>query len=75
LLGQRRGNFVELRFAADSLVEGDGFERSVPGRGERQTVMGDGAAVSKTGTDLLGNRRFESTSLQRRVSCEPDFLD
>ena len=36
--------------------------------------MGDGTAVSKTGADLLGNRRFESMSLQRGVSCEPDFL-
>jgi hypothetical protein len=36
----------------------------------RQTVMGDGTAVSKTGADLLGNRRFESISLQGRV-CEP----
>jgi hypothetical protein len=27
--------------------------------------MGDGTAVSKTGADLLGNRRFESISLQR----------
>src|ERR1700724_3025424 len=29
--------------------------------------MGDGTVVSKTGADLLGNRRFESISLQRRV--------
>src|SRR5580700_862174 len=35
------------RFAPDSLLEGDGFERSVPGRGDHQTVMGDGTAVSK----------------------------
>ena len=41
--------------------------------GKRQTVMGDGTAVSKTGTDLLGNQRFESTSLQRRIVCEPYF--
>ena len=43
--------------------------------GDRQTAMGDGTAVSETGADLLGNRGFESISLQRRVSCEPDFLD
>jgi hypothetical protein len=36
--------------------------------------MGNGTAVSKTGADLLGNRKFESTSLQRRVFCEPDVL-
>jgi hypothetical protein len=62
----------KVRFAQDSLLEGDGFERSVPGRGDRQTVMGDGTAVSKTGTDLLGNRRFQSTSLQQRVRREPN---
>src|SRR6266850_4852712 len=33
--------------------------------------MGDGTAASKTGADLLGNRRFGSISLQRRVRCEP----
>src|SRR6266481_1221157 len=33
--------------------------------------MGDGTAVSKTGADLLGNRRFESISLQRRVRLSP----
>ena len=32
--------------------------------------MGDGTASSKTGADLLGNRKFESISLQRRVNCE-----
>src|SRR6266403_1781700 len=31
---------------------------------------GTGMAISKTGADLLGNRRFESISLQRRVSNE-----
>jgi hypothetical protein len=73
--GRAQGVAPEIKFAGDSLLEGDGFERSVPGRGERQTVMGDGTAVSKTGTDLLGNRRFESTSLHQRVMCEPDFFD
>jgi hypothetical protein len=38
-----------------------------------QTVIRDGTAVSKTGADLLGNRRFESISLQRGVESEPDF--
>src|ERR1700736_6187459 len=32
--------------------------------------MGDGTAVSKTGADLLGNRRFESIFLQQRVGNE-----
>ncbi len=31
----------------------------------RFLIMGDETAVSKTGADLLGNRRFESISLQR----------
>ena len=30
---------------------------------------------AQTLAPLAGNRGFESTSLQRRVSCEPDFLD
>jgi hypothetical protein len=37
---------------------------------DRQTVMGEVTAFSKPGADLLGNRRFESSSLQQRV-CEP----
>src|SRR6202035_5040448 len=40
---------------------------------DRQTVMGGGPAL-ETGADLSGNRKFEPISLQRRVSCEPDFL-
>src|SRR6516165_8741941 len=40
---------------------------------DRQTVMGDGTAFSKTEADLFGNRKFESISLQRGVDCEPDF--
>src|SRR5258706_12338346 len=39
-----------------------------------QTVIRDGTAVSKTGADLLGNRRFESISLRRRVRREPEFV-
>ena len=56
-----------------SLLEGDGFELLVPGR-EGQTVIRDGTAVSKTGADLLGNRRFESICLRRRVRREPEFV-
>src|ERR1700731_5350943 len=37
--------------------------------------MGEVTAFSKPGADLLGNRRFESISLQRGVWCEPHFLD
>ena len=30
--------------------------------------------VSKSADPLTGDRGFESCSLQRRVTCEPDFL-
>jgi len=71
-----------VRFATDSSLEGDGFELFAGGRWirtfgswsrDRQTVMGDGTAFSKTEADLFGNRKFESISLQRGVDCEPDF--
>src|ERR1700731_5014482 len=39
---------------------------------DRQTVMGEVTAFSKPGADLLGNRRFESISLQQGVHCELD---
>jgi hypothetical protein len=38
---------------------------------DRQTITGDSTAFSKTEADLLGNRKFEPTSLQRRVSPAP----
>src|ERR1700737_860601 len=60
----------EIEFAPDSPLEGDGFELPVPGR---EAVKPSCETVSKTGADLLGNRRFESISLQRRVRCEPDW--
>ena len=59
----------EVRFAHDSLLEGDGFELPVPGRETVKPPCDTG--LSKTGADLLGNRRFESISLQRGVHCEP----
>ena len=34
-------------------------------------MMGDGPGCPEKGADLLGNRRFESTSLQWGVNCEP----
>jgi hypothetical protein len=55
------------RFAPDSLLEGDGFEPSVPGRETVNPIVGDGTACSKMGADLLGNRKFESISLQQGV--------
>jgi hypothetical protein len=48
-----RANFyVERdRGFADSPLEGDGFEPSVPGR---ETVRGDGTKLSKMGANQLG---------------------
>ena len=62
---------MKVRFAVDSPLEGDGFELPVPGR---EAVKPSCETLSKTGADLLGNRRFESCSLQQRVRCELDFL-
>jgi hypothetical protein len=56
-----------FRFARDSPPEGDGLELPVPGR---EAVKPSCETLSKTGADLLGNRRFESISLQPRV-CDP----
>src|ERR1700724_3323672 len=47
------------------------YHLPVPGR---EAVKPSCETVSKTGADLLGNRRFESISLHRRVNCEPGFL-
>jgi hypothetical protein len=55
----------------DSLLEGDGFALSVPGRETVKPIVGDGTTSSKTEADLLRNRKFESISLQQRVGCEP----
>jgi hypothetical protein len=54
----------EVRFAADSPVEGAGFEPSVPLAASRT------GAGSKNVVPLTGDRGFESPSLQRRVTCE-----
>jgi transposase len=54
-----------VKFAMDSLLEGDGFEPSVPGRETVKPIMGGGTAFSKMRANLLGNRKFESGSLQR----------
>src|SRR6202047_2531953 len=44
----------------DCLLEGDGFELSVPGRETVKPIVGDGTTSSKTEADLLRNRKFES---------------
>jgi hypothetical protein len=44
-----------------------------PDRRKRGTP-GDHLGAHRGGVDPTRNRKFESISLQRRVSCEPDFL-
>jgi hypothetical protein len=61
---------MEFTAQTDSALEGDGFGLPIPGR---EAVKPSCETVSKTGADLLGNRRFESISLQRRVSHKLDF--
>jgi hypothetical protein len=56
-----------------SPLEGDGFELPVPGRETVKPPWETGLLSGKTEADLLRNRRFESSSLQRGVSCEPEF--
>ena len=68
-LGPPGALFQEVRFAADSPLEGDGFEPSA-----LQQICS--RVPKQPGYDALTvrNRRFESISLQQRVQCEPDFL-
>jgi hypothetical protein len=58
---------MEFTAQTNSALEGDGFGLPIPGR---EAVKPSCETVSKTGADLLGNRRFESISLQQRV-CKP----
>ena len=51
---------------ADSLLEGNGFELSVPGREIVKPSWETGLAVSKIGADLSGNRRFDRAAATRR---------
>jgi hypothetical protein len=60
-----------VRFVADSPVEGDGFEPSVP-LGREVPEKSD-KTVSTNGLFFTGDQGFESVFLQRRVRCEPDF--
>jgi hypothetical protein len=64
---------VRTEFAPDSPLEGGGFELSVPGRETVKPPRGDEPSCLEKRADLFGNRRFESTSLQRRVLCEPTW--
>ena len=60
---------------ADSAVEGDGFELSVPGRETVKPSWETGLLSRKRERICWGTEGFESISLQRRVNCEPDLLD
>jgi hypothetical protein len=76
--GQRDGP-GKFRFAVDSPLEGDGFEPSVPGT-KQPVLVAEGELRgpnrgSQKGLFLMRYRWFESISLQRRVACEPEFLD
>jgi hypothetical protein len=57
-----------VRFAADSLVEGDGFELPVPAR---EAVNRDGRRTGcpENGTDLLRNRRPDRTRRNGRPAA------
>jgi hypothetical protein len=48
---------------------------SVSSRGTRTILKEPETRRFKNRGHLARNRKFESLSLQRRVSCEPDFLD
>src|SRR5438105_1282515 len=69
------------RFAPDSPLERDGFEPSVPREGPtrrdgfiRLSSRGSEAHHRRSAISNARSGRLESTSLQRGVSCEPDFL-
>jgi len=67
-----------VKFAVDSLLEGDGFEPSVPRKRNnfsRPPPFDPPQFAFRKRNRLLRtrNRWFESTSLQRGVHCEPDF--
>jgi hypothetical protein len=64
------------QFIADSPLEGMGFELSFPdGIGPFATTRTgfQRETCRKSVTTLARNRKFESSSLPRRVNCEPDF--
>jgi Rhodanese-like domain len=65
----------KVRFARDSLVEGDEFELMVPGLRDRQTLMGDGTAVVKTAADLSGNRKTLWGGRRGMATSSLHFLD
>src|SRR4029077_17854186 len=76
MAGWRDPTGREGRRFADSAVEGDGFEPSVPGTKE-PVFVAEGELRDRTGATkkvlfLMRYRWFESISLQRGVRCKPD---
>ena len=64
-----------LLFAADGwIATGYVFVWQIALTRCRATRPRGSPGLAQTLAPLAGNRGFESTSLQRRVSCEPDFL-
>src|SRR5438552_17172547 len=69
---------TQVRFAMDSAVEGSGFEPSVPlqvlivSRSPLVVSVTRFRKERKSPLPRTGDRGFESTSLQRRVLCEPN---
>src|SRR5580700_9097547 len=68
----------EIEFAPDSPLEEAGFERSVPRKiadaaETRLFALAASLAPSERRLVCERDRRFESSSLQGRVECEPDL--
>jgi hypothetical protein len=64
-----------LKFAPDSVLEGDGFEPSVPGA--RETVIlrkVNCAGIDRAAKNLAGDRGFESISLAAVNFNKNDYL-
>ena len=71
----RVGRTLTLGGSAESSPEGKDIELSVSSKDIRTSPYNLCANRSDRRQSREGDRWFESTSLQRRVSCEPDFLD
>jgi hypothetical protein len=63
----------KVEFAADSPLEGDGFEPSVPQ--QIRSRFRESRVAWRFDRLATRNRKFESISLQRGVCCEPDSLE
>jgi len=70
----RVGRTLTLGGGAESSLEGRDIELSVSPKDIRTSPYDLCANRSDRRQSREGDRWFESTSLQRRVRCEPDFL-